>query len=218
MASQTAENYLKAIFYLSKKKEEVNVSELSTVLGVSKPTVNSMIKTLSNQGMVKHEKYRPLVMTKKGKTAAALIIRKHRLTEMFLVEKMGFGWEEVHEIAEQVEHISSQKLFDRMEELLAYPSVDPHGSPIPDKDGNFRQTNFRPLSHFNIGDTVIFKALEDSEQDLLLFLNNKSIELNMELRIESKEAFDQSMQVTYGKNTHTMLSQRVCDSLLVELK
>ncbi|MFY0591038.1 metal-dependent transcriptional regulator [Roseivirga sp.] len=216
MASQTAENYLKAIFYLSKKKEEVNVSELSVVLGVSKPTVNSMIKTLSQQGMVNHEKYRPLVMTKKGKTAAALIIRKHRLTEMFLVEKMGFGWEEVHEIAEQVEHISSKKLFDRMEELLNYPTNDPHGSPIPDRNGTFRKSTFEPLSTFKKGDRVILKALNDSEKDLLIFLNNKSIELHMEFEIIGKESFDDSMEIAFGKNQRLTLSERVCNNLLVE--
>jgi DtxR family Mn-dependent transcriptional regulator len=216
MASQAAENYLKAIFYLSKEKEEVNVSELSTVLGVSKPTVNSMIKALNQQGMVHHEKYRPVVLTEKGKKAAALIIRKHRLTEMYLVKKMGFGWEEVHEIAEQVEHISSKKLFDRMEELLNFPENDPHGSPIPDREGNFRQTHFSPLSNFDKGDKVKLMALADSEKDLLLFLNNKSIVLNIELSVLSKEDFDKSMEVSYKKDQKVMLSGQICDSLLVE--
>lgn len=216
MASQAAENYLKAIFYLSQEREEVNVSALSAFLGVSKPTVNSMVKALSQQGMVHHEKYRPLVLTQKGKKTAALIIRKHRLTEMYLVEKMGFGWEEVHEIAEQVEHISSQKLFDRMEELLNYPENDPHGSPIPDRKGNFRQNHFKPLSDFDKGDKVKLMALADSEKELLLFLNNKSIVLNMNFTVLSKEAFDKSMEVSYNTDQKVMLSKRVCDSLLMD--
>lgn len=216
MASQAAENYLKAIYYLSRERDEVNVSELSSVIGVSKPTVNSMIKALCQQGMVAHEKYKPLILTKEGKKAAALIIRKHRLTEMYLVDKMGFGWEEVHEIAEQVEHISSSKLFERMDELLSFPQYDPHGSPIPDRDGNFRQTDFRLLSNFNTGDRVRLMALADSEKDLLIFLNNKFIELNTELTIVSKEVFDGGMEVSYKNNKTTTLSKRVCDSLKVK--
>ncbi len=216
MASQAAENYLKAIFYLSREKEEVNVSELSAVMGVSKSTVNSMIKALKQQGMVDHEKYRPLMLTKAGKKAAALIIRKHRLTEMYLVEKMGFGWEEVHEIAEQVEHISSPQLFDRMDELLGNPQYDPHGSPIPDRDGNFGQTDFSLLSSYNVGDTVKLMALADSEKDLLIFLNSKSVELTTELTILSKEVFDGSMEVNYHGDQRLTLSKRVCNSLKVE--
>ncbi|HZB13466.1 MAG TPA: metal-dependent transcriptional regulator, partial [Chryseolinea sp.] len=113
MASQTAENYLKTLFNLANEKGEINLSEISTTLNVSTPTANSMVKNLANQGLVNYERYKPVSLTVKGKKAAALVIRKHRLTEMFLVEKMGFGWEVVHEIAEQIEHINSPVLFDR---------------------------------------------------------------------------------------------------------
>jgi DtxR family Mn-dependent transcriptional regulator len=135
MASQTEENYLKALFSLADEKGEISVSELSRILEVSMPTANSMVKNLHEQGLVHYEKYKPLSLTLKGKKEAALIIRKHRLTEMYLVEKMGFGWEKVHEIAEQIEHIKSTAFFDRMDELLGHPTIDPHGSPIPDKHG-----------------------------------------------------------------------------------
>lgn len=215
MASQAVENYLKAIFYLSEKKEEVNVSELSANLGVSKPTVNSMIKGLKEKGLVAHKKYGPLSLTDSGRKEASLIIRKHRLTEMFLTEKMGFGWEEVHEIAEQVEHIDSPKLFERMDKLLGHPEFDPHGSPIPDADGNLRQTDFRSLNSFEVGDRLQVMALGHSDSDLLVFLNSKSIELSTELTILSKEAFDNSMVVGYA-GIKTMLSKRVCESLLVQ--
>src|SRR3990170_7406884 len=108
MASPTEENYLKALFNLGNDKGEISVSDLSNVLVVSTPTVNSMVKNLHEQGLVHYEKYKPITLTARGKKEAALIIRKHRLTEMYLVEKMGFGWEMVHEIAEQIEHIKSQ--------------------------------------------------------------------------------------------------------------
>ncbi|MDR3653554.1 MAG: metal-dependent transcriptional regulator [Paludibacter sp.] len=135
MASTAEENYLKALYSLSNLKEEVNVSALSNLLKVSLPTVNSMVKNLKNQGLVNYEKYKPLSLTEKGKKQAALVTRKHRLTEMFLVNKMGFGLDVVHEIAEQVEHINSSVFFERMDELLDFPKIDPHGSPIPDKNG-----------------------------------------------------------------------------------
>src|SRR5690606_15613556 len=135
MVSSTEENYLKALFHLAAENGEVNVKDLSNALGIKMPTVTSMMKKFGEKGHVHYESYRPLKLTKKGKREAALIIRKHRLTEMYLVEKMGFGWEEVHEIAEQVEHVHAPAFFEKMSELLGHPTVDPHGSPIPSKEG-----------------------------------------------------------------------------------
>lgn len=216
MASQIVENYLKALFYLTQEKEQVSISELSDLMGVRKPTVNSMIKTLQAQELVHHERYKPLYLTPKGKKTAALIIRKHRLTEMFLVEKMGFGWEQVHEIAEQIEHIDSPALFERMDEMLGYPQFDPHGSPIPDIAGSMPQTNFKSLSHFGVGDSVKLMALGQSEKGLLTFLNSKSLELGTTLKVLTKEGFDGSMEVSYKDEQQVTLSKRVCDSLLVK--
>jgi len=135
MASQTEENYLKALLNHSNSDGELYVSQLSALMHVRMPTVNSMVKNLKKQGLVNYEKYKPLSLTEKGKREAALVVRKHRLTEMYLYEKMGFSIEEVHEIAEQIEHINAPKLFDRMDELLGFPNFDPHGSPIPDSFG-----------------------------------------------------------------------------------
>jgi DtxR family Mn-dependent transcriptional regulator len=115
MASPTEENYLKALFNLANEQGEINATDLSSILQVSTPTVNSMVRNLCKQGLVNYEKYKPISLTAKGKREAALVIRKHRLTEMYLVEKMGFGWEMVHEIAEQIEHIKSPVFFDRMD-------------------------------------------------------------------------------------------------------
>lgn len=134
MASSTEENYLKALFNFCNTEGEVKLSQISDILKVSKPTANSMVKNLRKQGLVNYEKYQPLSLTEKGKKVAALVVRKHRLTEMFLYQKMGFTAEEVHEIAEQMEHIDAPKLFDKMDELLGFPEVDPHGSPIPGEE------------------------------------------------------------------------------------
>jgi len=216
MASQTVENYLKTLFNLTDEKGEINLSEISTTLNVSTPTANSMVKNLANQGLVNYERYKPVSLTVKGKKAAALVIRKHRLTEMFLVEKMGFGWEVVHEIAEQIEHINSPVLFDRMEELLGHPTADPHGSPIPDRNGKIIPQSNRKLSDCRRGDVVKLVALTNSSEDFLLFLNSKNIALGVTLNIESVEKFDGTITVSYLKTFKEMLSAIVCERLLVE--
>ncbi|MEO0469934.1 MAG: metal-dependent transcriptional regulator, partial [Bacteroidota bacterium] len=170
MASQTVENYLKALFTLSGERGIVNISDLSKHLAVSKPTANSMIKKLNEQDLVYYEPYKPLSLTPKGRKQAALIIRKHRLTEMYLVDKMGFGWEEVHEIAEQMEHIKSPAFFARMDEMLEYPTIDPHGSPIPDRDGNIEWKSYHKLCECKAGDEVFLAALTHSSTEFLHYL------------------------------------------------
>jgi len=130
MASKTKENYIKALFYLHQRSEDISLSHLGEVLEVSKPTANDMVKKLKVEGIVHSEKYKPIKITEQGKKAAAKIIRKHRLSEIFLLQIMNFGWEEVHDIAEELEHIKIDKFFDRMDELLGFPTTDPHGSPI----------------------------------------------------------------------------------------
>ncbi|MFC3414959.1 metal-dependent transcriptional regulator [Algoriphagus hitonicola] len=215
MASSTEENYLKILFNLTHEKGEVNISELSSQLGVSMPTVNSMIKNLQKSDLVHYEKYKPVTLSEKGKKTAALIVRKHRLTEMFLVNKMGFGWEEVHQIAEQVEHIHAPKFFERMDEMLGFPTVDPHGSPIPDKHGRMQELHYKNLSQVKPGNQVILVALADSSSDFLEFLNSRKLKLGMELKILSKETYDQSMIVSYENQQSETLSEKVCEKLLV---
>lgn len=216
MASQTEENYLKALFNLANEKGEISVTDLSSILTVSTPTVNSMVKNLCQQGLVHYEKYKPISLTAKGKKEAALVIRKHRLTEMFLVEKMGFGWEMVHEIAEQIEHIKSPSFFDRMDELLGHPKLDPHGSPIPDKNGKVFWKSYRKLSDCKPGDVVKLAALTHSSEDFLKFLNSKSLSLGLTVSIDSVEQFDGTRTISYLKNKKLALSAAVCEKLLVE--
>jgi DtxR family transcriptional regulator, Mn-dependent transcriptional regulator len=218
MISQTEENYLKALWNIASAKGEATVNELSKQLEIKMPTVNSMMKRLAEKGLVIYESYKPLKLTEKGKKLAAIIIRKHRLTEMYLVEKMGFGWEEVHDIAEQVEHIQSPNFFDKMDELLGYPKVDPHGSPIPDKNGKIESeqyVRYIKLSDCKEGDTVTFMAVSHSSDDLLKFLTSRELTLGARIKIKSVEAFDDSMTVSYAGRKSEMLSNKVCDKLLV---
>ncbi len=216
MPTQTKENYLKAIYFLKINHEEVTITALGKAMAVSKPTVNNMVKKLSDKGWINYEKYRPLSLTPSGEKAAALIIRKHRLTEMFLVQIMGFGWEEVHQIAEEMEHLKTEGLFDRMDEILGYPTTDPHGSPIPDKHGKYNRKTYAILSSFGVGAKVTLRAVGDSSVALLTLLNEKNIRLGTVFTIMKIEAFDKTMVLNYGDHKAITLSNEVCKRLLVE--
>ena len=216
MNSLVEENYLKALFHLSKNgKGDVNVKDLSKHLGIKMPTVNSMMKKLAEKDLVIYESYKPLRLADKGILKASLIVRKHRLTEMFLVEKMGFGWEQVHEIAEQIEHIQSPIFFDKMDEILNYPKFDPHGSPIPDKEGYFDLVSFKKLAEFQPGDSIEICAVLYSSDDFLSFLNSKKLSLGSVLKIIEIERFDKSMKVEYADKTE-VFSSLITEKLLVK--
>ncbi len=216
MNSLIEENYLKALFNIANETGEVNVAELSKRLDIKMPTVTSMMKKLSEKKLVHYESYKPLHLTEKGKKEAGLIIRKHRLTEMFLVDKMKIGWEDVHDIAEQIEHIQSPVFFEKMDELLGYPKVDPHGSPIPDKNGKVVWKEYNKLSDCKVGETVKLAAVINTSSDFLKFLNAREMRLGLKIKIKAIEPFDKSIVVTYGKRPAEALSNIVCERLLVE--
>ena len=216
MNTYAEENYLKALFNLGNDKGEVTVQELSRQLAIKMPSVNSMIKKLAEKKMVHYESYKPLRLTDKGKKEAGLIIRKHRLTEMYLVEKMGFGWEQVHEIAEQVEHLQSPVFFDKIDELLGFPKVDPHGSPIPDKQGRVQWLQYKKLSDHKAGDKIKLSAVTHSSEEFLRFLNTRGLHLGLVLKVLSTEPFDGSMMVSYGKRSNETLTKTVTEKLLTE--
>ena len=216
MISLTEENYLKGLFNLANERGEVNVKELSGMLGIKMPTVTSMMQKLAAKKLVHYESYKPLRLTERGKKEAALIIRKHRLMEMFLVEKMGFGWEEVHEIAEQIEHIQSPAFFEKMDELLGYPKIDPHGSPIPDRNGKVEWKQYTKLSDCKEGNTVRLCAIVNSSEEFLKFLNSREMKLGLEIRVISIEPFDKSMTLSYEGHKKEAVSHTVSEKLLVE--
>jgi len=215
MNSLTEENYLKTLFIMSDDHGAVSVNDLSRRLGIKMPTVTSMMKKLAKKKLVYYESYKPLKLTEKGKKEASLVIRKHRLTEMFLVQKMEFGWEEVHEIAEQIEHIQSAAFFEKMDKMLGFPSVDPHGSPIPDRYGKVEWKKFIKLSSCKSGDVVKLSAVLDSSADFLKYLNGRDLRLGLKIKIKSVEPFDGNMTVSYNKRTSEVFSHAVCERLLV---
>lgn len=216
MPSNTKENYLKAIYSLEESGDKISLSALSKRTGVSVPTANNMVKRLQDEGWVRYQKYKPILLTNSGRQIAARIVRKHRLAEMFLVEKMNFGWELVHDIAEDLEHINSEAFFDRIDEMLDYPKTDPHGTPIPDKEGKIIAHNYKALSQLKPGSSAVLRALHYEEKEFLIFLNKKEITLGTVLTIEAQESFDKSIEVSYKNFSNVVLTKDVCERLLVE--
>ena len=215
LISLTEENYLKALFHLINADSTVTVNEMSKFLDVKMPSVNNMMKKFADRKWVIYENYKPLKITDEGKKQAALVVRKHRLTEMFLVEKMNFGWEDVHEIAEQLEHIHSDMFFDKMDEILNYPKTDPHGEPIPDKDGNIIAQHLKKLSDCTVEQKVVFTAVTISDADFLSYLTAKNLELGKEIEVLGIEKYDRSMTVKIDSDT-AVLSKMICEKILVK--
>jgi DtxR family Mn-dependent transcriptional regulator len=216
MNSLTEENYLKALFNIANKDGEVNVADLSKSLDLKMPTVTSMVQKLAKKKLVHYESYKPLRLTEKGKREAGLIIRKHRLTEMFLVNKMKLGWEDVHDIAEQIEHIQSPVFFEKMDEMLGFPKLDPHGSPIPDRQGKMVWKEYSKLSDCKAGQTVKLAAVINTSSEFLKFLTARKMRLGLKIKIKSIEPFDKSMLISYAKKQSEILSNVACERLLVE--
>ncbi len=214
--SATTENYLKCIFNLSLITSEVSITDVAEKMHVALPSVNNMVKKLAGSGWIKYSPYKPIRITPKGKKTAANIIRRHRLVEMFLVEKMHFGWHEVHHIAEQMEHVNSPVFFDRIDQLLGYPKADPHGSPIPDKNGNIQMHEYKLLSDCTRGSYVRVMALQQSDEMLLQMLLRKQISIGSKLKIVDVEEYDGSITISQSGLKSTVLSKSVCDKLLVE--
>lgn len=203
MHSKAEENYLKSLLKLSNISKDISTNDISKDLNIKMPTVTAMMKKFAEKGWVRYQSYKPIQLTTKGKKEAALIVRKHRLTEMFLVKVMNFSWNEVHEIAEQIEHIQSDAFFDKMDQMLNFPIKDPHGSPIPDKDGNIIKNNYIRLSECPEGATVILRSVQDTSEDFLVFLNELNLRLNDQLIVEKIHHFDNSRVVIHHHKSIT---------------
>ena len=197
MLSQSEENYLKAIYSLSEfQGEAVSTNLLADKMSTKPSSVTDMVKKLSEKELISYQKYQGCELTVLGKKNALQIIRKHRLWEVFLVNKLNFGWDEVHEIAEQLEHIQSSKLTDHLEEYLGFPKVDPHGDPIPDKNGVFEKVKKSvALSEMKEKSKGIVIGVEDGSSDFFQFLNRYEIGLGTEISIIEKFNFDASVLV-----------------------
>lgn len=216
MFTQSEENYLKAIFQLQEETEGgISTSSLSEKLETKAASVTEMLKRLSDKELVDYQKYYGVQLTKTGRKQALLIVRKHRLWEYFLVERLNFNWDEVHEVAEQLEHIKSPKLVEELDSFLGRPQYDPHGDPIPDKDGNLPKSPTKKLSQLKIGDRGICKGFNDNSSAFLQFLDKQSIGLHTPIEILHIEQFDASMTVQVAQR-EVLLSKTATDNIYID--
>lgn len=216
MLSLTEENYLKAIFSLSNYNDErVSTNAISEEMGTSAASVSDMLKKLLDKGYVKYEKYKGVRLSSKGVKKATNVLRKHRLWETFLVENLEFNWSEVHDIAEELEHIKSNKLINRLEKLLGYPKFDPHGDPIPSENGKFPNTNTISLDKVNIGTNGNVMGVSIDDKLFLDYLTKLNIQIGSRVHVLNKNDFDQSLTIKINNKTY-QISHDVSKNILIK--
>lgn len=216
MLSQTEENYIKAIYAIGLHTgKSVSTNDIAEKLETKASSVTDMIQKLSDKKLVNYKKYKGSSLTATGKNIAVEIIRKHRLWEVFLVDKLNFKWDEVHDLAEQLEHIQSDTLIDKLEVYLDFPSHDPHGDPIPDKNGNIEHHKNMMLSAVEVNETCTVVGVKDSSAAFLNYLDNANIELGSTFKIISKEAFDNSITIENNNNSIS-ISNLISKNLFVK--
>lgn len=217
MDSLTEENYIKSIYALSQATGEVFVSELAKKLNIKQPSVNSMMKRLATKRVVAYAPYKGIRLTEKGKKEALSIIRRHRLAELFLVKVMELGWEEVHDIAEQLEHVDSKRFYSRMDEMLNFPKFDPHGEPIPDSNGKIQSPKLTSLSELAEGATATISAVAEDEKPFLDHLNEKNLRIGDSVKVKKKELFDGSVTLQLKSKKEVMVTHQVAERIWVEV-
>jgi DtxR family Mn-dependent transcriptional regulator len=216
MHSFTEENYLKAIYRLMESDgPTVNTNAIAEKMNTKAATVTDMLKKLSGKKLVNYTKYKGVSLTATGKKVAVSIIRKHRLWEFFLVEKLDFKWNEVHEIAEQLEHINSTELVERLDKFLGFPKNDPHGDPIPDVHGHFAHSHSLLLESGKPGVKYHMTGIVDHDSKFLQYLDDLGFSLGCEIRIQDITEYDKSLNITLNKRKSVYISHDVARNILI---
>lgn len=216
--SYTEENYLKTIFQSAEESGElVATNTISHLLDTTAASVTDMLKRLADKGLIDYEKYKGVRLTRKGDQIARNLIRKHRLWETFLVDKLRFNWDEVHEIAEQLEHIQSSLLTNRLEEFLGYPHHDPHGDPIPDRKGNIDFHAKTMLADLKVGEEAVIKGVKDTGSKFLQYLDSMKMGLGSAIEVTERIEYDDSIVIRIGGEREVTVSKQVSRNLYVEV-
>ena len=216
MFTLSEENYLKAIYHLESGSEKgISTNAIAKRLETKASSATDMIKKLSEKEVVLYKKYQGVTLTDFGKKTAANIVRKHRLWEVFLVERLNFSWDEVHEVAEQLEHIKSPKLINQLDALLGFPTHDPHGDPIPDKDGNVNAVDKILLANLTKNERGVCVGVHDSSSEFLRFLDKKGITLGKEITVLEKEDFDDSLLIEIDAEKLS-ISKKIANNLYIQ--
>lgn len=207
--STSEENYIKAIYHLQGSEEMVTTNELSAELKTRPASVTDMLKKLKAKKLLHYERYKGFRLSGEGKKVALGIIRRHRLWEYFLSEKLKFSWDEVHEVAEQLEHVTSRKLIDKLDEYLGFPRVDPHGDPIPDQQGKISSTEQQPITEIPLNQAMEVCHVANQTTEMLDILKHHHIGIGTRVEVKKKFGFDNSLEIKAGKNQPFVLSESV---------
>jgi len=211
------ENYIKAIWRLQQQASPVSTNDLSTALQTRPASVTDMLKRLHEKKILHHEPYHGVTLSNEGKKMALHIIRRHRLWEFFLVEKLQFGWDQVHAIAEELEHVSSKELIDRLDAYLDFPKADPHGDPIPDRSGKMETSKRKALDTLPLHTKAKISAVTDQSSDILELLQHKKINIGTQVEITKRFAFDASMEIKINNDFTTPITAQLAQNILVTI-
>ncbi|MDO7172286.1 metal-dependent transcriptional regulator [Mariniflexile sp. AS56] len=213
MTTLSEENYLKAIYHLGKQGAvAVSTNAIAEKIESKASSVTDMVKKLADKNLAHYIKYQGVSLTNDGRLAAALVVRKHRLWEVFLVENLNFSWDEVHDVAEQLEHIKSLKLVNELDAFLGFPTHDPHGDPIPDKDGNYAPTKSINILELEVGSEGVLALVKDSSDVFLKYLNKNNLALGDVIKVLEFEPFDDSVTIQ-TKTKEIIISKEVAKNL-----
>ncbi|MGL4583076.1 MAG: metal-dependent transcriptional regulator [Flavobacterium sp.] len=216
MLTYSEENYLKTIFHLSLGQSQgISTNAIAAKIETKASSVTDMIKKLNDKELITYQKYQGVTLTPKGIMAAKMIVRKHRLWEVFLVEKLGFNWDEVHDVAEELEHIKSEKLINKLDSFLGFPTEDPHGDPIPNAKGEIKQIDKKLLSEIEPSKIVVCIGVKDSSTEFLQYLDKQKISLGSKLEIIDIEPFDQSYTIKVDNHQITV-TKKIASNLFVK--
>jgi len=216
MFTLSEENYLKAIYHLQTiSRKGISTNSIAKKLKTKASSVTDMIKKLADKKVLVYKKYQGVTLTDLGNQIATGVIRKHRLWEVFLVDKLNFSWDEVHDVAEQLEHIKSPKLINELDTFLGFPKTDPHGDPIPDKDGEFQKIEKRLLSTIEPSQLGVCIGVKDSSSEFLKYLDKYQISLGQQIKVISKEPFDDSLTILIHDKEIT-ISQKIANNIYIQ--
>ena len=216
MHSFTEENYLKTIYYLANRQQgEVGTNALAEMTSTKAASVTDMLRKLADKQLIHYKKYQGVRLTDEGERLALQVIRRHRLWEVFLAEKLGFGWDAVHVIAEELEHVRSEELVARLDTYLGHPQFDPHGDPIPTPTGQMPATGYHKLSDVGVGESVCLMAVLEHSTEFLQHLDHSNLTLGCSVTIHEINAFDKSVLVKVERDQIVFISHEVAKNLLV---
>ncbi|HMT72430.1 MAG TPA: metal-dependent transcriptional regulator [Chitinophagaceae bacterium] len=213
--SISEENYIKAIFHLQQQDGFATTNEVANELSTKPASVTDMMKKLKVKKLLHYEPYQGFRLSTEGNKVALDVIRRHRLWEYFLSEKLNFTWDEVHEVAEDLEHVSSKKLIDRLDEFLGFPKFDPHGDPIPDINGNFTVTRVISLQDMAINTKAVVSNIKDQSTEILEVLQHKNICIGTRLEVKKRFGFDNSLEVKIGRQPVITISEQLAKNIFV---